>query len=109
MKLTREQFRILFSEEFLLKGYYTEISFELDGEEAWLGKMPHPEKKEQQLYWYSLSSDGTKASCYESFHKWMYAKVFRGKTILECLDRIEWRSIEGSSFEELLPYYLKDL
>ncbi len=49
MKLTREQFRILFSEEFLLKGYYTEISFEFDGEEGWLRKMPHPEKKGRQL------------------------------------------------------------
>lgn len=33
--------------------------------------------------------------------------VFDGKELQELIDQIEWISIDGCSFEEMLPFYLE--
>lgn len=110
MRLSKEQFLFLFSESIVFKGAYTEISFQVaddpDYTECWMGKMPAPDGRQEDIYWYCLKTDGSEGYYYTSLHKLLEAKVFHGKTIVEIIGSIFWESLEGSPFEELLSYYL---
>jgi hypothetical protein len=86
-----------------------ELNFCIDNDleyvDCWLGKMPDKIAKDKEVYWYGLVPDGSQAYDYEQLDDFLEAKVFRGKNIYEVFDTITLFSLNGSSIEEMLPYF----
>lgn len=59
-------------------------------------------------YWYGLVPDGSQTYEYDNLENILNAKVFYGKSLYDVIDKITWFSLDGSSIEEMLPYYIDD-
>ena len=87
-----------------------EINFYVDGclqyEDSWLGKMIDRDTK-RDVYWFGLTYGGLEAYEFDSFEKFVDAKVFYGsKSLKEIWNLISITSLGGGSVEEMLPYFL---
>ena len=69
---------------------------------CWMGKMPNKlvKKKDkfcrgEEVYWFGLSPDGSKAYDYDNYYDFSNAPVFDGKTLKQVWDCVELLSIDG--------------
>lgn len=111
MKLTMDQLITVLETDISSNNACIEISFEISNNQqysdCWLGKMPNKKDSNQVIYWYGLYEDGSGSYDYTRLDDMIHDPVFDGKELQELIDQIEWISIDGCSFEEMLPFYLE--
>ena len=66
-----------------------------DYQNCWMGKMPDEFRKHKEVYWFGLSSDGSKAYDYDNYSDFSNALVFDGKSLKQVWDSVELVSIDG--------------
>lgn len=59
-------------------------------------------------YWHGLVPEGLQTYEYDNLENILNDKVFNGKSLYDVIDKITWFSLDGSSIEEMLPYYIDD-
>lgn len=88
-----------------------EMNFCIDNDteyiDCWLGKMPDKDNPSKEVYWYGLVPDGAQAYDYDKLEDILNAKVFRGKSMFDVIEKITWLSLDGCIIEERLPDYIK--
>ncbi len=103
-----DQIKQLFEFETLGK-YCVEILFSVNGSEmfdsCWMGKTPD-EDKNNDIYWFGLTSDGKNAFNYSTFEEFSSAKVFDGKALIDILDNITVKEIDGCDPEQRISFYI---
>ena len=52
--------------------------------------------------------DGSQGYEYNTLDDLITAKVFNGKSLSEIFNKIIWSTLDGSSFEERLSYYINE-
>ncbi len=86
-----------------------EINFRVVGlsdyQNCWMGKSPDESEYGKEVYWFGLSSDGSKAYDYNNFFDFANAPVFDGKSLKILWGSIELLSIDGCDPEERLLIY----
>ena len=96
-KITFEQFTHVMSFDINKQNACIEANFCLDDclsyQDSWLGKLADSETG-KDIYWFGLADDGSQAYSFESFEKFVDAKVFDGKTIKEIWDLISFFFID---------------
>lgn len=109
MKITKAEFLQLMSHD--LQGKFCiEIDFLIEGDAEYqnccMGKMPSLEEKMTDCFWYGLKPDGTQAYDYPALQEMCDAPVFRGQSLFELWDKVEFCSLDACPFEERIGVYL---
>ena len=93
------------------KKYCIEIEFSVKDSEThqccWMGKMPDPNNKDKELFWFGLATDGSEAYDYDNFKDFSCAPVFDNKSLKNIWNNIELLSIDGIDPEERLQHYIE--
>lgn len=71
-----------------------------------MGKMPNPDDRSKELYWFGLTPDGSQAYDYDTAEEILNAKVFHGKSLSDVIQNITWLEIDGCGVKWRLPDYL---
>lgn len=74
---------------------------------CWMGKMPDPNNKDKELFWFGLAPDGSEAYDYDNFKDFAFAPVFDGSCLKDIWNNIELLSIDSIDPEERLQYYIE--
>ena len=69
---------------------------------CWMGKMPHRENREKEVYWYGLVPNGSEAYDYDNFRDFSTAPVFAGQSLRDIWDSITLVTINSCDPEEYL-------
>lgn len=89
-----------------------EINFSIDDDieykDCWLGKRLDNTRSGRVVYWYGLVPDGSQTYEFDELENILNAKVFHSKSLYDVIEKITWFSLDGSSIEEMLPYYIHD-
>ena len=109
MKLSKEDFLRLMSCD--LEGRFCiEIDFLIEGDAEYhqcsMGKMPSREDSTVDEYWYGLTPDGAQAYEYFILQEFCDAPVFRGRSLFEIWDKVDFCSLDGCPFEDRIGAYL---
>lgn len=111
-KLNLQDLIIILNRDVVKCNSCIEINFCIDNDieykDCWLGKMPDNKNIGRELYWYGLVPDGLQTYKYDNLENILNDKVFNGKSLYDVIDKITWFSLDGSSIEEILPYYIDD-
>lgn len=69
-----------------------EMNFFIDNDDeyknCWLGKKPHNDDPNKEVYWYGLVKDGSQAYSYESLEDILNSEVFHGKSLYDIIEKI---------------------
>lgn len=84
------------------------IKDNIEYKNCWIGKMPDDNKFGKEVYWFGLVEDGSQGYEYNTLDALITAKVFNGKSLSEIFNKIIWSTLDGSSFEERLSYYINE-
>ncbi|MDU5110967.1 MAG: hypothetical protein E6248_11005 [Clostridium sp.] len=84
------------------------IKDNIEYKNCWIGKMPDDNKFGKEVYWFGLVEDGSQGYEYNTLDDLITAKVFNGKSLSEIFNKIIWSTLDGSSFEERLSYYINE-